>query len=41
MADQLTTVSKQRLGKRVGNLSKEDIGRVETAVLVQLGIDCS
>jgi mRNA interferase MazF len=41
MADQLTTVSKQRLGKRVGNLSKEDIGRVEMAVLVQLGIDCS
>lgn len=39
MADQLTTVSKQRLGKRLGSLSKEDMGRVEAAVLLQLGID--
>jgi mRNA interferase MazF len=41
MADQLTTVSKQRLGARVGTLSKEDVGRIEAAVLLQLGIDCS
>jgi mRNA interferase MazF len=41
MADQLTTVSKLRLGGRVGALSEEDIGRVEVAVLLQLGIDCS
>lgn len=39
MADQLTTVSKQRLGKRLGSLGKEDMGRVEAAVLLQLGID--
>ena len=41
MADQLTTVSKQRLGVRVGTLSKEDVGKIEAAVLLQLGIDCS
>ena len=41
MADQLTTVSKQRLGARVGTLSKEDVGKIESAVLLQLGIDCS
>jgi mRNA interferase MazF len=41
MADQLTTVSKQRLGTRIGLLSNEDIGRVEVAVLLQLGIDRS
>jgi mRNA-degrading endonuclease toxin of MazEF toxin-antitoxin module len=41
MADQLTTVSKQRLGGKIGTLSKEDVGRVEVAVLLQLGIDCS
>jgi mRNA interferase MazF len=40
MADQLTTVSKLRLSGRVGILSKEDIGKVEAAVLLQLGIDC-
>ena len=41
MADQLTTASKQRFGKKIGALSKEDMGRVEVAVLLQLGIDCS
>lgn len=41
MADQLTTVSKQRLGVKVGFLSQDDLGRVEAAVLVQLGINCS
>ncbi len=41
MADQLTIVSKQRLGRKVGSLSKEDIDRVEVAVLLQLGIDRS
>jgi mRNA interferase MazF len=41
MADQLTTVSKQRLGSKVGTLSKDDVGRVENAVLLQLGIDRS
>ena len=41
MADQLTTVSKQRLGTKIGTLSEDDVGRVEVAVLLQLGIDCS
>jgi len=41
MADQLTTVSKQRLGAKVGIVSKDDVGRVEDAVLLQLGIDRS
>jgi mRNA interferase MazF len=39
MADQLTTVSKLRLGVRLGVLSKEDMTRVEAAVLLQLGIE--
>jgi len=41
MADQLTTASKQRFGRKIGALSKEDMNRVEVAVLLQLGIDCS
>ena len=41
MADQLTTASKQRFGKKLGTLSKEDMDKVEAAVLVQLDIDCS
>jgi mRNA interferase MazF len=41
MADQLTTVSKQRLGSKVGTLSKGDVGKVENAVLLQLGIESS
>lgn len=41
MADQLATVSKLRLGSRVGILTKDDLGRVEDAVLLQLGIDRS
>ncbi len=38
MADQLTTVSKLRITERIGELSPEDIGRVERAVRVQLGL---
>lgn len=41
MADQLTTVSRLRLGSKIGFLCKEDVDKVETAVLLQLGIDCS
>jgi mRNA interferase MazF len=41
MADQLTTISKLRLGAKLGLLNKEDVGRVEAAILLQLGIDCS
>jgi len=38
MADQLATVSKLRLFKRVGILSQEDMGRIEEAIKIQLGI---
>jgi mRNA interferase MazF len=41
MADQLTTVSKLRLGAKIGTLTKDDMGKVEIAVLLQLGIECS
>jgi mRNA interferase MazF len=37
MADQLTTVSKLRLIRRLGNLLPEDIGSVVRAICVQLG----
>jgi mRNA interferase MazF len=37
MGDQLTTASKQRLGRRIGTLSADDLARVEDAVLLQLG----
>jgi mRNA interferase MazF len=37
MADQLTTVSKERLINQVGRLSREDMSQVERAVQVQLG----
>ncbi len=38
MADQLTTVSKQRLRNQAGVLSADDIWKVERAVRVQLGL---
>jgi len=38
MADQLTTVSKQRLMNRTGMLSHDDMRKVEHAVRVQLGL---
>jgi mRNA interferase MazF len=38
MADQLTTVSKQRLSNQEGTLSHEDMRKVEHAVRVQLGL---
>jgi mRNA interferase MazF len=38
MADQLTTVSKQRLTGRIGRLSGGDMRKVEQAVKVQLGL---
>jgi mRNA interferase MazF len=38
MADQLATVSKDRLFKRAGILSQEDIRKVEGAIKVQLDI---
>lgn len=38
MADQLATVSKQRLFRRAGLLSTEDMRQVEEAVKIQLDI---
>jgi len=38
MADQLTTVSKQRLNNKSGNLTQEDMRKVEHVVKVQLGL---
>ena len=38
MTDQLATVSKLRLFRRVGILSQEDMGRIEGAIKIQLGI---
>ena len=38
MADQLATVSKQRLFRRAGMLSQDDMRKVEEAIKVQLDI---
>jgi mRNA interferase MazF len=38
MADQLTTVSKQRLTERMGRLSETDLDKVERAVKIQLAL---
>jgi mRNA interferase MazF len=37
MGDQLTTVSKQRLNKKVGKLSAKDMDAVERVLKIQLG----
>ena len=41
MADQLATVSKLRLGDRLGRLSQSDLTGVERAIRVQLGLQRS
>jgi mRNA interferase MazF len=38
MADQLTTVSKERLFRQAGILSKEDMNKLEKAIKIQLDI---
>lgn len=38
MADQLTTVSKQRISNQAGHLSGDDLQSVEQAIKVQLGL---
>jgi mRNA interferase MazF len=38
MADQLATVSKERLFRRAGILSKDDMRKVEQAIKIQLDI---
>jgi mRNA interferase MazF len=39
MADKVTTVRRSRLGELVGNLSDEDVLRLNRAILVFLGFD--
>ena len=38
MADQLTTVSKQRMRKKAGDITSEEMTSVELAIRVQLGL---
>ena len=38
MVDKLTTVSKERLGERIGRLDDEDVVRLDRAILVVLGL---
>ena len=38
MADQLTTVAKERLGKQLGVLSRDDLRQVERVIKIQLGL---
>jgi mRNA interferase MazF len=38
MSDQLTTISKLRLQKRIAEISEEEMASVEMAILLQLGI---
>ena len=38
MVDKLTTVSKARLGERIGRLDDEDVVRLNRAILVFLGL---
>ena len=38
MADQITTVSKQRLADRMGMLSGSDLAKVEHVLMIQLGL---
>ena len=38
LADQLTTVSKQRVEERAGKLSSEDLRKIERAIRIQLGL---
>ena len=38
MADKITTLPRSRLGKRIGVLDADDLRRVETAILIFLGL---
>ena len=38
MVDKITTVSKARLGRRIGRLSAEDLMRLNRAVVIFLGL---
>lgn len=38
MADKLTTVAKSKIGSRIGRLGAEDVGRLDAAIVVFLGL---
>lgn len=38
MADKITTLPKNRLGKRIGVVGDDDLKRLETAIMVFLGL---
>jgi mRNA interferase MazF len=38
MADQISTVSKQRLKQRIGAISREDLRAIQRVIRVQLGL---
>ena len=38
MVDKLTTVARERLGRRIGSLDDEDVVRLNRAILVFLGL---
>jgi mRNA interferase MazF len=38
MVDKLTTVSKEKLGARIGSLDAEDLVRLDRAIMVFLGL---
>jgi mRNA interferase MazF len=38
MVDKLTTVSKERIGERIGHLDDADVMRMNRAILVFLGL---
>ena len=38
MADQIATVSKKRLQKRMGSLAKTELEKIEKAIKIQLGM---
>ena len=41
MADQLTTASKERLTKKMGQVSRAELDKIERAIAVQLGLPLS
>lgn len=38
MADQMTAASKLRLGRKLGQVSREDMERIEAAIAIHLGL---
>jgi len=39
MANQIMTAAKERFGRRIGDLNRAEMVRIESAILVQLGLD--